>query len=86
MFYLGGVVREYRQRVAPGLSAAEFSEEVGISASELSKIETNKRPLTMTHVLMITLTYNDKSLYYQFRKAEEEYIFECFSQRKLVSV
>ena len=86
MFYMGGRVREYRQKVAPNLSAAEFSEEVGINASDLSKIETNKKRCTMTHVVLMTLRYEDKSLYFRFRQQEDEFIFTCFEKKQLISI
>lgn len=86
MFYMGGRVREYRQKVAPDLSAAEFSAEVGISASDLSKIETNKKRLSITHVVLMTLRYEDKSLYFRYRQMLDEYIFECFEKKQLISV
>ncbi len=86
MFYMGGRVREYRQKVAPDLSAAEFAAEVGISASDLSKIETNKKRLSITHVVLMTLRFEDKSLYFRFRQQEDEFIFNCFTEKKLISV
>lgn len=86
MFYMGGRVREYRQEVAPDLSAAEFAAEVGISASDLSKIETNKKRLSITHVVLMTLRFEDKSLYFRFRQQEDEFIFNCFTEKKLISV
>jgi len=83
---MGGRVREYRQKVAPDLSAAEFAAEVGISASDLSKIETNKKRLSITHVVLMTLRFEDKSLYFRFRQQEDEFIFNCFTEKKLISV
>lgn len=86
MFYMGGRVREYRQKVAPDLSAAEFAAECNINPSDLSKIETNKKRLTVTHVMLMTLRYDDKSLYFRFRQQEDEFIFECFAEKKLISI
>lgn len=86
MFYMGGRVREYRQKVAPNLTAAEFAAEVGINPTDLSKIETNKKRLTMTHVVLITLRYEDKSLYFRFRQQEDEFVFSCFTEKKLISI
>jgi transcriptional regulator with XRE-family HTH domain len=86
MFYMGSYVREYRRKVAPNLSASQFAEEVGISPSDLSKIETNKKRLTMTHVMLMTLRYEDKSLYFRYRQMLDEYIFECFEKKQLISV
>lgn len=94
MFYMGVRVREYRQKVAPDLSAAEFVEKIkdklghsiGLSESDLSKIENNKKVLTMEKVVMMTITYEDKSLYFRFRQQEDEFIFECFTEKKLISI
>lgn len=86
MFYMGVRVREYRQKVAPNLSAAEFAEEIGISPSDLSKIETNKKRVTMTHVVLMTLKYEDRSLYFRFRQQEDEFVFNCFTKKQLISI
>lgn len=94
MFYMGGRVREYRQKVAPELSAAEFVEKIkeklghniGLSESDLSKIENNKKILTMEKVMMMTITYEDKSLYFRFRQQEDEFVFNCFANKQLISI
>ena len=94
MFYMGGRVREYRQKVAPNLTAAEFVERVkyklghnvGLSESDLSKIENNKKALTMEKVMMLTITYEDKSLYFRFRQQEDEFVLGCFAEKKLISI
>ena len=53
---------------------------------DLSKIENNKKALTMEKVMMLTITYEDKSLYFRFRQQEDEFVLGCFAEKKLISI